>query len=455
MTPLMAWYGDDFTGSAAVLEVLAFAGVYGVLFLKQPTAEQRARFGAARAIGLAGAARAQSPDWMDANLPAAFEWMRDSKAEVVLYKACSTLDSSPQVGSIGRAIDIGQQVFDNAWVPCLFAAPQMRRYQCFGHLFAGAPTDVFRLDRHPVMARHPVTPMQESDVALHLSRQTNRRFGLVDLATLADDEGAAACLVKARHGGAEIINMDAQSEADIHRCGTLIWDNRQAPQFAVGSQGVAYALVAHWAAAGVIPAAIAPPRLAPVQRILAVSGSVSAVTAAQIDHATSHGFVGIALDAASIAVEGPASRKALHAARAAAVKAFRSGQSPLIYTARGPDDPAVAKYRQWVSAAGLEPAETNHRIGRVLGQLLRDMIADTSATRVVISGGDSSSHAAQELNIYALEALAPVSPGAAMFRAVSDDPKTDGLQIALKGGQMGRTSCFCDLRDGVADHASP
>lgn len=455
MIPLMAWYGDDFTGSAAVLEVLAFAGVSGVLFLKPPTDQQRDRFSAARAVGLAGAARAQTPEWMEANLPVAFEWLHQSGAEIALYKVCSTLDSAPQVGSIGRAIDIGQRVFDNAWVPCLVAAPQMRRYQCFGHLFAGAPTKVYRLDRHPVMARHPVTPMQESDVALHLSRQTGRQFGLVDLAALVDNEGAASCLANAVQSGAEIISLDAQSEADMSRCGKLIWDNRQAPQFAVGSQGVAYALVAHWAATGLIPTAPALPRLASVQNILAVSGSVSAVTAAQIAHATSHGFVGIALDAAEIAVDGPASRRALDAARGAAVKAFQSGQSPLIYTARGPDDPAVERYRRSVAAAGLTLHETNRRIGHVLGRLLQDLIAQTGASRVVISGGDSSSHAAQELNIFALEALAPVSPGAAMFRAASDDPATDGLEIALKGGQMGRTSCFCDLRDGVRDHTSP
>ena len=251
MTPLMAWYGDDFTGSAAVLEVLAFAGVSGVLVLKLPTAPQRDRFSGAQAVGLAGAARAQSPQWMETNLPAVYEWLRDWGAEVVLYKVCSTLDSAPQIGSIGRAIDIGQRTFASDWVPCLVAAPQMRRYQCFGHLFAGAPRDVYRLDRHPVMARHPVTPMQESDVALHLAAQTDRPFGLVDLAALADDTKAAVCLAQVRQEGAEIVTLDAQSEADMRRCGALIGQSRQAPQFAVGSQGVAYALVAHWASSAI------------------------------------------------------------------------------------------------------------------------------------------------------------------------------------------------------------
>ena len=59
----------------------------------------------------------------------------------------------------------------------LVAAPPMRRYQVFGNLFAVRAGRRGRLDRHPVMARHPVTPMDEADVGRHLSRQTGRRSG--------------------------------------------------------------------------------------------------------------------------------------------------------------------------------------------------------------------------------------------------------------------------------------
>ena len=47
--PLIAWYGDDFTGSAATMEALTFAGLPAVLFFDVPTAAQLARFpGSAR-----------------------------------------------------------------------------------------------------------------------------------------------------------------------------------------------------------------------------------------------------------------------------------------------------------------------------------------------------------------------------------------------------------------------
>ena len=36
MKPLLTFYGDDFTGSTAVMEVLSFAGVSTMLFLEPP-----------------------------------------------------------------------------------------------------------------------------------------------------------------------------------------------------------------------------------------------------------------------------------------------------------------------------------------------------------------------------------------------------------------------------------
>ena len=172
--PLIAWYADDFTGAAAVMEVLTFAGLPAMLFLEPPTPDQLAKYPDLKGVGVASTARAQSPQWMDAELPGIFAHLAALNPALMHYKVCSTLDSSPLVGSIGRAIDIGAQIFSPAAVPVLIAAPQMRRYQSFGHLFAGFGDAVFRLDRHPVMSRHPVTPMHESDVANHIALQSDK-----------------------------------------------------------------------------------------------------------------------------------------------------------------------------------------------------------------------------------------------------------------------------------------
>ena len=92
---------------------------------------------------------------------------------VVHYKVCSTFDSAPHIGSIGRAVDVAAGLFDG-WIPMVVADPGMGRFQSFGHLFALAQGKGYRLDRHPTMSKHPVTPMDESDLGLHLAKQTDK-----------------------------------------------------------------------------------------------------------------------------------------------------------------------------------------------------------------------------------------------------------------------------------------
>ncbi|MCO6384737.1 four-carbon acid sugar kinase family protein [Oceanicola sp. 502str15] len=423
---LLGWLGDDFTGSAASMEVLEFAGVPSVLFLDVPSEDQLARFPGMRAVGVATTARSHAPAWMERELPRVFRFLADTGAKVVHYKTCSTLDSAPEVGSIGKAMDLGAQVVRGPFIPCLLAAPKMRRYQAFGHLFASGPGGVFRLDRHPVMARHPVTPMDESDVARHLARQTGKSFGLV---TLEDLEASPE---------AEVWSFDAMTDAHMAQVGRRVW--QAAPLLAVGSQGVEYALVEHWRESGWLGGEDRVESAGPVERMLAVSGSVSPVTAAQIAWAEAHGFEGIELDAAA-AVRGEE-----NGAYEAAIAALNAGRDPLIYTAKGPDDPAVARLRAAVPTGGME--EANARIGAALGKVLARLLRQTGLKRAVISGGDTSGHASRELGLFAFTALAPTLPGAALLAAHSDDENLAGLQLALKGGQMGSDDYFGWIKRG-------
>ena len=446
--PLVAWYGDDFTGAAAVMEILAFAGLPAVLFLDIPNEAQRARFADCRGIGIAGTARAHSPEWMDQHLPPVFDWLRALGAPLTHYKVCSTLDSSPSIGSIGHAIDIAAERIRGAWVPCLIASPGIRRYQCFGHLFAAAPGGVFRLDRHPVMARHPVTPMDEADVAMHLSRQTTRQMGVLDIGALADDAAARAALGALVDAGRQVICMDTVTIEHLARCGALLWERRAAAPFVVGSQGIEEALVRHWQMTGALSPAPAAPGIGRARGTIVVSGSVSLVTAGQIDWSLDHGFTGIALDVAALLRGDAAHAAELARVQNAALAAFAAGGDPLIYSARGPDDPAVAALRQAQAVSGVSAEGVNAMIGDALGHLLAQLIRRTGIRRAVISGGDTSGHASRHLGLYALTALAPTIPGASLFRAHSDDVAFDGLELALKGGQMGTPDYFGWIRSG-------
>src|SRR5688572_32882131 len=96
--PLVAFYGDDFTGSSAAMEVLAFAGLDTVLFLASPTPERLEAFADYRGIGIASVARSRDPVWMDRHLPPVFQLLKSLATPVVQYKVCSTFDSAPHIG---------------------------------------------------------------------------------------------------------------------------------------------------------------------------------------------------------------------------------------------------------------------------------------------------------------------------------------------------------------------
>lgn len=444
--PLVAWYADDFTGAAAVMEVLTFAGLSSMLFLEPPTADQLALYPDLKGIGVASTARAQSPEWMDAELPEIFAQLAALKPALMHYKVCSTLDSSPHVGSIGRAIEIGAAQFVPAAVPVLIAAPQMRRYQSFGHLFAGFGDTVYRLDRHPVMSRHPVTPMHEADVAKHISLQSSK----LDTRCLSlEDMTANATLLvtPANPDRIETVTLDCMDRASETTAGRLLWEGRHANPFVVGSQGVEYALVRHWQDTGQIAAVEAPQGIGRSDKMVVVSGSVSPTTADQIAWAKSHGFAGIALDATCVCAGPNELEREISRCVEAGMDAMARDLDPLIYSAQGPDDPAVESFRVAVAGSGITMAEANLRVGEALGRILYQTLNRSGARRAVASGGDTSGHATRQLGIFALSALAPTIPGAALFQAHAEGPM-DGLELALKGGQMGSPDYFGWIRNG-------
>jgi 3-oxoisoapionate kinase len=444
--PLIAFYGDDFTGSSAAMEITAFAGLPTVLFLNAPTPEHLKQFANHRVIGIAGIARSQNNEWMDRNLPPIFQLLRSLDAPIAHYKVCSTFDSAPHVGSIGRAIDIGAPILGGGWQPVIVGDPGMRRYQAFGYLFAVANGIGYPLHEHPTMARHPVTPMHDTNICRHLGKQTAKRIALVDFAAMKEASGTEQLHAQLA-AGAEIVFLDVLDGETLIEAGRLVWNNRGNRLFGIGSQGFEAALVAYWQSAGLLPVEHRSFRAAPASRIACVSGSVSPVTAAQIGFAVDNGFAPIPLDATR-AVDEWAWQNELATAAERSLAALGEGRDPLVYTAAGPDDPAVKALQNAIATAEVSSERVNTRIGAGLGFVLGRVLREARLTRAVISGGDTSGHAASTLGLYALTAVAPVAPGSPLCRAHTDDPALAGLEIALKGGQVGRPDFFCAVKRG-------
>lgn len=423
---LYTWYGDDFTGSTDVLEALGLHGVPAVLFSRLPDARDLKTFAHCRAIGIAGESRSRDPRWMNRNLPGVFTCMHKLRAPVNHYKVCSTFDSSPTVGNTGRAMELGRKAFDTRFVPVVVGAPHLGRYVVFGNLFASAGDAVYRIDRHPTMKQHPVTPMTEADLRLHLARQTRMRIGLIDSVAF-ERKAVEERLREELETRAEAIVFDGFEDSVLDETARILWRHAQKrPLFAVGSSGLTHGLLHYWRSSGEIRPTSAKPMVSapdPADRLLVLSGSCSPVTGKQIRRAQQLGF-----EIWRLAGPQPwtmQTRKALDA--------LAQGRSVVLYTVLGRE-----------TGTGIYGEE----FGVALGRLLHKLILQSGVRRVLVTGGDTSTHVVKQLGLDAMTFRAPLVPGVPLCRAYAPGSSLDGLELALKGGQMGSDRFFAQVRDG-------
>jgi uncharacterized protein YgbK (DUF1537 family) len=180
------FYGDDVTGASDNAAQFWHHGLRTVLFFGVPDAATLAHAhpAALDLVGIAGVARSLPTAAMAAEVAPALALLERLGAPVMQSKCCSTLDSSPMVGSLGEAARLLGEQRGGSFMPVLAAMPKFARYTVFGQHFAGFGPDVFRLDRHPSMVRHPTTPAYEADIRALLASQGCTIEHLVDVRAL-------------------------------------------------------------------------------------------------------------------------------------------------------------------------------------------------------------------------------------------------------------------------------
>lgn len=451
---LLAYYGDDFTGSTDALEFLTLAGIKTVLFLRSPLHKDLELFPGVQAIGLAGKSRSMSPDEMEEELYPAFETLRDFNAEQVHYKVCSTFDSAPHVGNIGKAIKIGSEVFNQKTTFISPAAPHLGRYCTFGNLFAKMGTsgngEIHRIDRHPSMSTHPVTPAHESDLRLHLAKQTQKSIDLVNITTI--EKGSDAILEEIHSKeDAEIIFFDGLNQEHLKNIGTVFHQKgKDKTLFTVGSSGIEMALGLAWKEDNIIQNKFEFKHPGEASPLLVVSGSCSPVTAGQIEYAIANGFESIALE--SKVMHHDHQEESIAKVAEEIIHQIKNNKSVVLHTSIGNHDPRVAETEAYLKHSGLNHKEIQKQsskiYGRVLGQIIKEVLEIVPIQRILFAGGDTSSYAASELGIFALEMMAPLAPGAPLCKAISEDEKVNGLELNFKGGQVGTPDYFIKVQKG-------
>lgn len=417
----VAYYGDDLTGSVDVLLQFAREGWSGRLFVGRPDDRLlRAASGEVDVVGIAGIARSLPTEELEAEVLPALTALRELSTAIVQYKACSTADSSPEIGSLGRVAEIAATVFGEAATPALFAQPDFGRYTVFGHHFAAEGGRVYRLDRQPTMSTHPSTPMHESDLTVHLARQTSMTVASVSVTELVEVGALERRLTDDRG----LLVLDALNDDHVLRIGEAMWARADdaAPLFALGSGGLSTALArsrprAHRDVLEALPDEAGP--------VLVVSGSRSPRTHEQVEHARASGWSILTL---------ATGEDALATLIAEATRELQAGRD-VVVSAEG------AHLAEDAPEAPLE------QIARAATRLVDSAVRSGATRRVIVCGGDTSGRVTTGLGISSLRIGANPLGNVVLCVAEAPGDDVDGLQLLLKGGQVGPVDLFSRIRD--------
>src|SRR5699024_6537079 len=264
------------------------------------------------------------------------------------------------------------------------------RYTIFGNHFADFQGTVYRLDQHPVMSKHPITPMDEADLGIHLQKQTEQNIERVSILDMESGTGEPHASQKDSLG---ITLFDATEEKHMEQFAEKIWSSRKgSSRFLIGSSGIEYALGLKWKKDEISLNKEKERKPAEIDQMLVVSGSVSDVTKQQLNDAESAGFRTEKLPY-QLLTENDIPEDYLNHL----IDLLDSEKKVVLYTAKGPDDPIIGLTKNHLCKSGISKDEIGIYIGKQLGKWTKFIMEKARLKRLVVSGGDTSGFVTSEL----------------------------------------------------------
>jgi uncharacterized protein YgbK (DUF1537 family) len=412
MTLLLGCIADDFTGATDLAAMLVRGGmrtvqVIGVPSLPLPEADAIVVALKSRTAPVARA--------VDESL-AACETLLRGGARQIVFKICSTFDSTPR-GNIGPVADALMKRLGAGFAVACPAFPENGRTIYQGHLFVGAS-----LLSESGMENHPLTPMTDPNLVRVLARQTD---GIVGCLAFPEVEAGVGALRRAMTRLTERGFRYAIADAITDRHLLTIGEACAQHALIIGGSGVAMGLPANFRLAGLLPERADAASLPPAHGAKAViAGSCSRATLGQIGLAREHVPV-LELDP----LAEPHS-EAL-AARALAWAGSRlSDKRPIVIAASATPE-RVAALQQKMGAG-----EAGAMIERAMADIAQGLVA-AGVGRLVVAGGETSGAVVKRLGVKTLRIGPEIDAGVPWTHA-----QPANLHLALKSGNFGGRDMF-------------
>ncbi len=357
---------------------------------------------------------------------AALEWLLGQGCEQIIFKYCSTFDSTPD-GNIGPVADALADALNTQGVVVCPAFPGTGRTVYQGHLFVGE-----KLLSESGMENHPLTPMNDPDLRRILGRQSDSSIGFAPLSRVQGGEDRLREVFE--NSTDRFIVADAVTDDDLLRLGTAL----SKAKLMTGGSGIALGLPRNFHRAGKVSSngvTVAPSVTGP-EAILA--GSCSGATRGQIDkHAQNHPT--LAIDVPGV-MRGSVSESTLIEFYLA-----NSGYAPLAFSAGSPDAVADIQARFGREAVA-------HRLDELFANVAASLVVQ-GFKRIVVAGGETSGAVAQAVadtvGVSAMVVGREIDPGIPILTLGKDAP----VALALKSGNFGAEDFFCQSSQHDGDAA--
>jgi len=418
MAILLGAIADDFTGATDLANTLVRQGMRTVQLIDVPTGPADG-LDDIDAVVIALKSRTIPAADAVAQSLAALAWLQAAGVKQVLFKYCSTFDSTPagNIGPVAEALMAAMGVDFTIYCP---AFPENGRTIFKGYLFVGDG-----LLSESGMRDHPLTPMTDANLVRVLAAQTTRPVGLVPLsAVLAGPAAIRSEFGRLELGGTAHAVVDAVTDSHLHRLGEAV----AGLKLITGGSGLALGLPANFRRQGLLPergedAAVSA---ALGGSTAVISGSCSVATLAQNAYMRER-RPHFQLDPLALA-EGDG-----QIAAALDWAGGLLGSDPILISASAPPDAVRAAQDR----LGREKAGS--LVEHALAAIARGLV-ERGVRRLVVAGGESSGAVVKALGITTLRIGAQIDPGVPWTLATGGGGPPLGL--ALKSGNFGGEDFF-------------
>ncbi|MDI5928560.1 3-oxo-tetronate kinase [Rhizobium leguminosarum] len=418
MAILLGSIADDYTGASDLANTLTKNGLRTVQTVGIPDPSLALPDVDAVVVSL----KIRSVPASDAVTAAASaeRWLRQRGAGHVLYKICSTFDST-DAGNIGPVTEALSDAAGGGVVLVTPAFPETGRTVYLGHLFVGGQP----LNESP-LKDHPLNPMHDANLVRVLARQSRNAVGLIDLTTIAAGAGAVkASLDTLRTAGATAVIADAIFEHDLETLGEVALET----PVSTGASGLGLGLARALVRSGRISSggATTADAIRPV-------GGLSAIVAGSCSKATLH-QLGIAERSMPVLRLDPERLLARPDEIAAAISwaGDRISAGPVIIAASAAPE-TVSRLQ---SLYGREAS--GHAIETATSIIAAELV-ERGVRRLVVAGGETSGAAVDRLAIPAFLIGPEIAPGVPVLRTVGN--AQGDMLLALKSGNFGGEDFF-------------